>query len=397
MDEGILFIEFITAPGGVTSVLENLLATFSDRKKVVFLDPYNSEFCQTLREEGVSILEYPIPTKNTALGWHIKYRRPYLIARYSLTYFAYAIRLAWYLRRNNFVCIYVSSKKGLIFSTLLGRMTGIPLIYHAHGFNSSKDIGRVYRCAMNKAAYVVAVSEDVKKKLRAAKVKNERIEVVYNGVDIKKINRMADEGPFNNTDGDKEDFRLLIGANLHFGKGIHIAIDSIRILKEKGTRCILTVAGDTPAGGDEAYKNRLSNDVERMNLKDNVIFIGRSMNIYREIKKSDAVVLPSIGGFESFGMIIAEAMALKKPAIGSRIGGIPEVIEEGATGFLCEPGSAEDLAEKVEVLAGNRKMREAMGKNAYERVTRMFNLEDQANSIYKIIEEVSCHEERKRC
>lgn len=87
--------------------------------------------------------------------------------------------------------------------------------------------------------------------------------------------------------------------------------------------------------------------------------------------QADVVVVPSIIG-EAFGIPIVEAMMARKPVIGSNKGGIPEIIEDGATGVLTGPANEQALAQSIEHLLGNASLREKMGSEGRKRAFKLF-------------------------
>lgn len=95
------------------------------------------------------------------------------------------------------------------------------------------------------------------------------------------------------------------------------------------------------------------------------------------------VVVPSVW-FEQFPMVILEAMALGLPVVASRIGGLPEIVEDGITGCLFEPGNAEDLAEKLGGLWSNPELRRRMGKAGREKVIRQYGQEQYYNNLMAV-------------
>ena len=113
-------------------------------------------------------------------------------------------------------------------------------------------------------------------------------------------------------------------------------------------------------------------------LSNRVHFLGWRRDVPRVVKMSDVCILPSIDPSESFGMVLAEAMALGKPCIGSNVGGIPEVIEDGATGLICEP-TADGLAGAMGRMLESDDIRSAMGQAGRRRVESLFTLERQAS------------------
>jgi glycosyltransferase involved in cell wall biosynthesis len=84
------------------------------------------------------------------------------------------------------------------------------------------------------------------------------------------------------------------------------------------------------------------------------------------------IVLPSIG-FEAFPIVLVEAMLNGKPVVCSRIGGLPEIVEDGVTGLLFEPGNAKDLADKIRYLWDRPDLCTKMGRAGREKAMREYS------------------------
>lgn len=97
---------------------------------------------------------------------------------------------------------------------------------------------------------------------------------------------------------------------------------------------------------------------------------------------SDIYVLPSYA--EGLPMAMLEAMAAGLPVVSTKVGSIPELIEEGVNGFLIESGDYKTLAERIVQLAKNKSLREAMGKRNIEKVKKSYSLECATQELGKI-------------
>ena len=105
------------------------------------------------------------------------------------------------------------------------------------------------------------------------------------------------------------------------------------------------------------------------------------------IARSAFVVVPSEWN-ENCSMVVLEAMAMGKPVIGSRIGGIPEQVLDGETGLLFEMGNAKQLSEKMSILFQDKELRARMGKAARRRVEQKFSLENHCSQLMDIYNEL---------
>jgi len=125
---------------------------------------------------------------------------------------------------------------------------------------------------------------------------------------------------------------------------------------------------------------------KNLGIKRNVEFkgsiIGRKLVEYYQ--KSNVLVLPSLS--ESFGMVLLEAMACKKPVIGSNVGGIPYVIDNDQNGLLVPPKDPQALADAIIKILTNPQLAKKMGEEGYEKVMKNFTWEKQINTTKELIE-----------
>ncbi len=138
-------------------------------------------------------------------------------------------------------------------------------------------------------------------------------------------------------------------------------VDCVEILakvKEKGGNARLIMVGDGPEQSACYYR------AEQLNVKDDTIFVGKQANIPEYLGIADIFLLPS--ELESFGLAALEAEACEVPVIATRIGGIPEVVTDGETGFLSDIADTEKMSDDVMKLLNDEEMRENFGKKARE-------------------------------
>ena len=99
--------------------------------------------------------------------------------------------------------------------------------------------------------------------------------------------------------------------------------------------------------GDRNYRSNLEEQVEKRNIKGQVIFYGQQSDVSRFLEQTDIFVYPSVCQ-EVFGISIVEAMAYGIPCIANNVGGIPEVIDDGVNGFLTRECTSEEIANQIE-------------------------------------------------
>jgi len=189
-----------------------------------------------------------------------------------------------------------------------------------------------------------------------------RVSVVYNGVDSRSLRGS----------GLDDDYFLYIG-RLSSEKGLLTLGEAIR-----ATGLRLIVAGTGPL--EAVLRQRFPH----MQLAGH----RSGLDLQALIDRSAAVVLPS-EWYENCPMSVLEAMAYGKPVIASRTGGIPELVVDGETGLLFEPGNVLELRASLLALAADRKKRHALGRAARARVEEHFSLEQHNGQVLRILETVA--------
>lgn len=176
--------------------------------------------------------------------------------------------------------------------------------------------------------------------------------------------------------------KIVIGNASRFvpQKGLHYLIELAAILKKQSDNFIIKIAGSGP------LENELKELSKRLNVDDNVQFLGFVDNIKSFICNLDIYICSSI--FEGFGFSIAEAMYASKAVIGFDISSNPELIINNKTGFLVTPFDLYSLAEKTLELIHDEEKRIDFGENGYILASEKFNKNKQQITFCKIIEDI---------
>jgi len=193
------------------------------------------------------------------------------------------------------------------------------------------------------------------------------VEVIHNGVDINKFTPLKRGSGLAQSLGLSERRVVITVGRVVGWKGLQILMDALPIIK----RVIPNISWVVIGGGE--YLDVLQTKCREMKLEDSVIFVGEIPHekLPEHISLADVMVQPSIAE-EAFGITLVEAMACGIPAIGSRIGGIPEIIVDRQTGFLVTPRDREALADSVIKILEDDDLRRSYGASARERVVEHF-------------------------
>jgi glycosyltransferase involved in cell wall biosynthesis len=136
------------------------------------------------------------------------------------------------------------------------------------------------------------------------------------------------------------------------------------------------------AGGDGEMLEELKQLSWDLGIAERVHWLGLVTDPLSLLQASDLFLLATVG--EAFGLVLTEAMACGVPVVGCRAGAIPEVVKDGETGLLVEPGSAEAMADAIEILARDEAKRSSMGQSSAARVHAHFTLDKTVNETLKI-------------
>ncbi|TGO03301.1 hypothetical protein PN36_08940, partial [Candidatus Thiomargarita nelsonii] len=181
---------------------------------------------------------------------------------------------------------------------------------------------------------------------------------------------------------DSNKFIIIAPARLVPQKGHDILLQALEILKEKGRLPCVLILGDGP------LENDIRHTVVTKQLSEQVVLHSAISNeeLMPVVQASDMFVLPSI--FEGFGVAPAEAMALERPVIASRVGGLMELIEDEVSGILVPVGDASSLADSIERLMADELLRQKLGKAGRKRIETRFSVDviaDRYTNYYKAI------------
>jgi glycosyltransferase involved in cell wall biosynthesis len=149
-------------------------------------------------------------------------------------------------------------------------------------------------------------------------------------------------------------------------------------VRERGIDALLLFVGD---GAD---RERLEQRAHDLGLARSCLFAGYQRDVAPWYAICDVVVLASAS--EGTPVTIIEALAAGRPVVATRVGGVPDVVEEGETGFLVRPGDTHALAERLEILARDPERRVAMGETGRQRVLERYavgRLVDDIDALYR--------------
>lgn len=289
-------------------------------------------------------------------------------------------RAARYCRETGADIVHIHSVKGSLFGILVKRLRPrTPVVMTVHSDPEMtissrvsspmkrKLLLRLYAEALRRADRVIASSNAVKTFILAAGVAPERVEVIFNGIDVQATARQCLAAlPL---DGPDPSGSRLVGSvgRLTPVKNHRYLIEAMRIVvgRVKGARCLIV--------GDGPERPALENLARTAGLEGVVRFAGWQSDVVRYVAGLDIYVVPSVT--ESFSMSILTAMACSKSVIATRVGGNPELVEDGKTGMLIPLEQPDALAGTIASLLENDALRARMGEEGRRKAEREFSLD----------------------
>lgn len=180
--------------------------------------------------------------------------------------------------------------------------------------------------------------------------------------------------------------RLAVGlvGRINRLKGHGLLVDAADLLHGRGMDDFSIVFVGSPPSGQEDFRTQLERRIARSPMQDRILMHGFATNVWPTYAALDIVCVPSTEP-ESFGLVAAEAMAMGKPVLASRLGALSEVVLDGTTGLTFLPGDAKALAGALEKLLDDDAMRMRMGNAGMKRIEANFSvtrMKEEFVSVY---------------
>ena len=205
-----------------------------------------------------------------------------------------------------------------------------------------------------------------------------RFEMIYTGVDVSRVNANPDSAKAFRRRFSIPDERAIVTQVSWMipEKGISDFLEMARRVKSQREDVQFVLVGDG------AYREAYVNEAAALGLGDRITFTGMIDDPFGEGVFQAADVVCQFSRWEEvFGWMIAEAMAHAKPVVATRVGGIPELIVDGASGFLVDRGDVESMSKRVLELLGASAKRSPVGEAARQTVQAKFNLQANVSQL----------------
>lgn len=254
-----------------------------------------------------------------------------------------------------------------IVTTLHG--TDITVLGYEH------SLQKLIKFGIEKSDYVTAVSYSLAEETKALVAPDKEIHTVHNFID-ERVYKIQPISTLKEELGLSDEKVVIHVSNFREVKRVE---DIIRVFEriQQEVKAKLLLVGDGPE------MSVILELVDSLQLQEQVLFLGKQENVEELYGISDLMLL--LSEKESFGLVLLEAMACGVPCIGTNIGGIPEVIEHGVTGYTCDVGDIEAISRYAITLLTDEELHEDIAQNCLQAVQTTFQSSEiisQYENIY---------------
>ena len=334
-----------------------------------------------------SSLPFRLDCVNPNIYYHEVEITHYPVFQYPPYDLALAAKMAEVIDREKLDILHVHYAMPHAISAILARALAehdVKIVTTLHGTDITvlgfdKLFKRMITYGIEHSDAVTAVSQGLVEQTKSMLNVQKEIDVIYNFVNEEEYNK-RERTYLKEHYHIKPDEKVIIHiSNFRRVKRIGDVIDTFCKIRESLNAKLILV-------GDGPKLQAAREQVKKLRLQDSIIFLGKQKNISDLLSISDLKLLMSEQ--ESFGLVLLEAMACEVPTIGTNVGGIPEVIEEGKTGYIVEVGDTETAAKKALELLQNEMKLETFRKNAKARVDRYFSSETIIQQYMRLYEQI---------
>jgi glycosyltransferase involved in cell wall biosynthesis len=280
-------------------------------------------------------------------------------------------------------------------SAVAATLAGVPKVIGTFHVDSTYDLQRERSEASHRILEMlsnrcldtaIAVSHATKRDwLKRTHLSAERVVNIYNGIDAAKFRRQISRGVARAKLGLPAD-ALIVGGlgRLDEAKGFVYLIEATAKLRTEFKQLLVAIAGDG------LLRAELEGAAARLGVSDRIRFLGFQADVQCVLDSLDIFALPSL--CEALPYALLEAMATELPAVGTTVGGVPEVIVEGMTGFLIPPRNPEQFAASLRRLLSDAGLRKRMGIIGRERVVNVFREDEMVMKTIELYRGIPRHQ-----
>ncbi|HOV21519.1 MAG TPA: glycosyltransferase family 4 protein [bacterium] len=344
--------------GGTEKVAQTLAEKFYKKeKKIKIITSGKRIFRKKIWNEIIVIELFSPNIKYIGTLFYYFFLTTYLF----LTMRQYKVILVFFLKHSAFISIFISKILG---KKVICRIAGTGKYGDIQTLKKIK-FHQILLYILRKADKYITLTECMKKELLEEKFDPKKIEIIPNGVDIKKFRPPDNKEILKEKIGIKKKKILVFIGRLSEEKGLKILLKAIKNDIFKNT--LLYIVG-------KGYLETELNEFVKTNcITDRVVFTGFKQDVVPFLQVADVFVLPSIS--EGFSNALLESMATGLPVVATKVSGNIDIIENGINGFLVEPENSEELAKALEKILKDENLARKMGEENRRKIVENYSID----------------------
>jgi glycosyltransferase involved in cell wall biosynthesis len=294
------------------------------------------------------------------------------------------LRFAAYLKEHAIDIVHAYGFYPIVFAVPVARLAGSQVVLASirdNGDPWTRAQRLVQMCASRMAHGVLVNATAVRDRLSAGGHARRGITVIRNGVDLDQFAPRPPDEALRESLGLPASAPLVVAVSrLNPMKGMDDYVQALALLAGRYTDAHFVIVGDG------ASRRELEAQARRLGLAERLVFTGTRLDIAAILSQAAVSVVPSLS--EGLSNVVLESMATGVPVVATRVGGTPEIIEDGVSGFLVPPCDAPALATAIERLLGDAPMARRMGDAGRARAISRFSMPSmvhQTESLYRAL------------
>jgi len=304
-----------------------------------------------------------------------------LTSMYGMNALRCAKDFASLLRRERVKIVHTFFAASDLWGGVLARLSGCPIVISSRrdmGILRSRKHVVLYRFANRLFDQVQAVSNSVREFCVVEdRISADKVLTVYNGVDLGAIDAAVPADRKLCFRADEDQLVISTVANIRQVKGIDILVYAAALVVRQLPNAIFAIIGGAIQEPD--YWNAVKASIKQLGLESNFQFLGSRTDVYPLLKQSNAFCLPSRS--EGMSNALLEAMACRLPCVATRVGGNPEVVADGVSGFLVSSEDSGALAARLMSLLRDKTLAQRMGQQGRGIVESKFTIDHMAQRL----------------
>jgi glycosyltransferase involved in cell wall biosynthesis len=352
-----------------------------DKYKLILLSPLRTGFTDKIKKNGFETIILNPGNKVNRYGGKNLNEGIFGRLKTVIDLFKYNIKLINILKQKQIDIIYCNGIRGVLTIFLSAFLTRIPILWYIKGELQNPLLDRIAFFVSKKILFFCESNINDKYPSIISFFKN-KIGILEIGLDLKlisKVKSMDHSSIKKEFSIDEQNINLVYVGQIYSPKGIHFLLESISLIINQYPNIKLYIVGDYIIEEFKGYINQLKSFIEEHELSDNIVFTGWRLDALNIVSVMDILVHPSLS--EGFGRAVLEGMALGKPVIASKVGGLRELIKNGENGFLVDPSDPSQIADKLCLLLSNVELREKLGIEAKKTVYSNYSIKNKVEKL----------------